>query len=216
MFGDLSHQPDPTLRRLAVGQLSERVGYAAAALTLLPVPGTEIIGVMPLHVAMVIGISELHGHKLSQDSAVELVTKIGMAAGVSLVGSRLATTAAKFFLPGLGGLISAPFMYASTLAISAVADAFFAQGGSLHPDQMRDVYERAHAEAKSTFDPDKAQSTEAQRMANDVASEQVQEPSSPDLADPVERLEQLKTLLDKGLIDVAEYETTKARILEEL
>jgi uncharacterized protein (DUF697 family) len=213
MFGDLSHQPDPTLRRLAVGQLSERVGYAAAALTLLPVPGTEIIGVVPLHVAMVIGISELHGRTLSQDSAVELVTKIGMAAGVSIVGSRLATTAAKFLLPGLGGLISAPFMYASTLAISAVADAFFAQGGRLDPGEMRDVYTRAHSDAKSSFDPDKAQTTEAQRMARDAASEQVQAPAQPD---PVERLQKLKTLLDKGLIDMAEYESTKARILEEL
>lgn len=214
MFGDLSPQPDPTLRRQAVNQLTERIGYAAAALTLIPLPGTEIVGVMPLHVAMVIGIGELHGQRLSNDNAIELVAKIGVAAGASIVGSRIATTAAKIFLPGLGGLISAPFMFASTLAIGAVADAFFEREGNLETGDMRDLYNRAHGDAKSKFDPDKARSDEAQRMAEEAARAEQQPAPAPQ--GPVERLEKLKALLDKGLIDQAEYDATKARVLGEL
>ena len=115
---------DPRDERVRV--LIERCGYAAAALTILPIPGSEIIGVMPLHVGMVIGIGEEYGKTLTRESAVELITRIGATVGLSLVGSRLAMTAGKVILPGLGGLVAAPFMFASTLAIGTVARLYFA------------------------------------------------------------------------------------------
>ena len=134
-----------------VQQLVQHCGYAAAALTLLPLPGSEIIGVMPLHVGMVVGIANHHGQKLTSESATELILQIGATVGVSLVGSRVATTAAKFVLPGVGGLIAAPFMYASTVGIGAVADAY-CRLGELSDAEMRDVYRAAKRDAKRAFD----------------------------------------------------------------
>ncbi len=218
MLGDVSHQPDPALRKQAVSQLTQSVGYAAAALTLLPIPGTEILGVMPLHVGMLIGISELHGHAISRDGAVELVSRIGLAAGVSIVGSRLATTAAKLLLPGFGGLLSAPVMYASTLAIGAVADAYFERGGHLGPADMREVYRRAHTEARRAYDPDQARSDAARDLAEAAAAKESGSTTEADPAaeSPAERLATLKTLLEQGLIEPEEHDTAKARILREL
>lgn len=135
--------------------LTEKCGYAAAALTLIPIPGSEVIAVMPVHVGMVVKLGEIYGVDLDQDSATHLILRIGATVGLSLVGSRLATTAAKFFLPGLGGLISAPFMYASTIAIGRVAELYFLHG-DLSDREMRAVYQESLKSAKREFDPSKA------------------------------------------------------------
>jgi uncharacterized protein (DUF697 family) len=145
--------------------LTEKCGYAAAAITLLPLPGSEIVAVMPLHVGMVVKIGDLYGVDLDTDSAAHLILRIGATVGLSLVGSRIATTAAKFLLPGLGGLIGAPFMYASTIAIGRVAECYF-HHGELSDREMRDVYKDSMRRAKKDFDPKKAHEAARDSLAD--------------------------------------------------
>lgn len=201
--------------------LTERCGYAAAALTLLPIPGSEIVGVMPLHVGMVIGIGEEHGKQLTRDSALELLTRIGATVGASLVGSRIAMTAGKIILPGLGGLVAAPFMFASTLAIGTVARLYFENDGALSDREMKRAYDAEVKRARKAFDPAKARSSEARAEAeaavredrDDEAPARDENPSVDDLA---ERLAKLDELRERGLVDDEEYERTKTRILDSL
>jgi len=222
-------QPDdPEERDQAARSLTEKCGYAAAALTILPIPGSEIVAVMPIHVGMVVGIGHIYGEDVTRDSAMEMILRIGATVGLSLVGSRLATTAAKILLPGLGGLISAPFMYASTLAIGAVARAYFEKGGDLSKSEMKSVYQSTLKRARKDFDPKKMRSDDAKNLAKEAASKakdiepevaaKAEEVAGADELekDPVARLEQLKSLLDKGLIEPEEYEEVKNRILSEL
>ena len=157
------HQRDAREER--VKTLIERCGYAAAALTIIPIPGSEVIGVMPLHVGVVIGVGEEYGKTLTRDSAIELISRIGATVGLSLVGSRLAMTAGKIILPGLGGLVAAPFMFASTLAIGTVARLYFASDGDLSAREMKRAYDDELKRAKAAFDPSRARSAEARRAA---------------------------------------------------
>ena len=48
------------------------------------------------------------------------------------------------------------------------------------------------------------------------APQQAQQPAQPAQADPVQRLQQLKDLLDKGLITAADYDSAKAEVLKKL
>lgn len=210
-------------REDAAKGLTEKCGYAAAALTILPIPFSEVVAVMPLHVGMVMGIGHIYGVELTRDSATQLILRIGATVGLSLMGSRIATTAAKILLPGLGGLIGAPFMYASTLAIGMVARVYFESQGQVSDDDMKAVYAAALKKAKSNFDPLKAKSPEASDLAQSAAAKAKDDPSvaagqaeanAPD--DPVARLERLKSMKDKGLIDAAEFDATKKRILAEM
>lgn len=196
-------------RPAAAQALTRKCGYAAAALTIVPVPGSEVVAVMPIHVGMVVGIAHIYGQSLSKQSASDLVLRILATAGLSLVGSRVATTAAKLFLPGLGGLLAAPFMFASTMALGAAARAYFAAGGDLGDEALRDVFQRAKKEAKESFDPAEMRSEAAKRAAQEASAEAR-------ATEPTERLEKLKAMLDRGLIDQAEYDRTRARILDEL
>lgn len=219
-------------REDAAKRLTERCGYAAAALTLLPLPLTEYFAVMPIHVAMVMGIGHVYGVELTRESATQLLIKIGATVGLSLMGSRIATTAAKVLLPGLGGILGAPFMYASTIAIGMVARVYFETQGSVSEDDMRKVYAAAKKNAQSSFDPAKAKANEAKAAAEAAAAEaKRQEAAGPaaktpvaaaaaaassEPQDPVARLERLKGLKDKGLIDQGEFDVLKKKILAEL
>ncbi len=205
----------PSDRAAAAKKLTEKCGYAAAAFTLTPIPGTEVVAVMPLHVGMVTGIGHIYGVELTRASSSKLVLRIGGTVGLSLVGSRIALTAAKTLLPGLGGLIGAPFMYASTLALGAVARAYFEHGERLDDEQMKSIYTQTAKRARQDFDPAQARSTEVQDLASKAAAEaaETEQRAEPD---STSRLEQLKDLHDRGLIEPEEYEQTKKRILDEL
>jgi uncharacterized protein (DUF697 family) len=213
----------PQDRERAAKELTEKCGYAAAALAMIPIPGTELVAVMPLHVGMVVGIGNIYGVQMTRDSANTLVLRIGATVGLSLVGSTLAVSAAKLVSFGLlGGIIGAPFMYASTQAIGAVARVYFQSEGELSDDELKSVYQENLKRAKKAFDPTRAKSPEAQDLAQAAAKESQEEPelaaaaAAPVEEDPIARLEKLKGLLDKGLIDADEYDTVKKRILESI
>lgn len=201
-----------------IDRLVETCGYAAAALTILPIPGSEILGVMPLHVGMVVGIAHHRGRTITRDSATSLILQIGGTVGLSLVGSRLATTAAKFVLPGLGGLMAAPFMFASTLAIGAVADTFFKSEGNLSQEEMREIYRRTVDGAKSQFRPDRMRDKSVmEQAAQAVAEGKGEQPQAAAPKEtPADKLRQAKELLNQGLISQEEFDEVKRRVLGEL
>ncbi|MBZ0117092.1 MAG: SHOCT domain-containing protein, partial [Sandaracinaceae bacterium] len=173
---------------------------------------------------MVAGIGHEYGVEITKERAMELLTHIGATVGLSLVGSRLAMTAGKILLPGLGGLVAAPFMFASTLALGTVARLYFASDGKISNTQMKAVYDRAIEKAKEAFDPAKARSSEARDMAEKAArdAEGREESSSdaprarPSVDDLAERLAKLDELYEKGHISDAEHERRRKQILDEV
>ena len=139
----IGNNPETTNNEQKADKLIEKCGYASAAMTIIPIPGSEIVAVMPIHVAMVTGIGSIYDCEVSQSSATKLVMEILTTAGLSLVGSRLAITTSKILLPGLGGIISAPFIFASTIAIGAVAKTYFRNDGDLDKNDIKSIYEES-------------------------------------------------------------------------
>lgn len=207
----------PSDREAASKTLTDKCAYAAAALTAIPIPATEVLGVMPLHVGMVTALGHIHDKDISADSASKLVLRIAATVGLSLVGSRVATTAAKVIMPGFGGIVAAPFMFASTKALGAVAQAYFERADELSADDIKSVYEAASKKAKREFDTSRSKSEEAFVMARDVAEQRTTSPGAQDSPRAAsERLSELKDMLGQGLIDSDEFSDTKKRILAEL
>lgn len=213
-------------RQDAAKRLIERCGYASAALTLLPIPFTEHF-VMPIHVAMVIGVGHIYGVEMTRETAMNFLVKLGATVGLSvvgIVGSRLATTAAKIVFPGFGGILGAPFMYASTIALGTVARVYFEQQGNVSDQDLKSIFEKAKKEAKTGFDPAKAKGADAQKAAQAAAREAndgkdsppAPAPAAQEPQDPVSRLEKLKEMRDRGLLDKEEFDALKKKILAEL
>jgi serine/threonine protein kinase len=189
-------EPDLEEARQIAWALVEKAGFAAAAATALPIPGSEWAAVIPIHVAMVAGVGEVYGEKLGEQNARELLGQIGSTVGLSYIGSRVVMTAAKFLVPGLGGLVGAPMMFASTLALGAVSIRFFESGGELEPTEMRDLYKASLKRGRAQYD--------TQRRA----------PARPETAE--ERLERAAAAYAAGEIDDAEFKELKRLILLEL
>ncbi len=183
-------------RRARAWTLVERTGYAAAAATTIPIPGSEWIAVLPLHVGLVIGVGEIFGCTLDERGAAELVKRVGAVVGLTYLGGRAITTVAKLMLPGAGGLAGAVLTFAATLGLGAVVIAFFEREGALDEGEIRALYGQAMAGARKRFDPSRA----------------VRGPA-PDPA-LVDRLARLDRLLESGLISPDEHAETTRRIHE--
>lgn len=220
MIDDLIGTPGgPEEQEAAASRLIETCGYAAAAATLIPLPGTEIIAVTSIHAGMVVGLSQIYGIDMSRESALELLARIGTTAGASIVTTRVATTFAKIVLPGLGGLVGAPVMFATTLALGAVARTFIANEGDMSSEEMKDLYKQSVKDARDKFDPSKARAQSMKDMASRAATEgeAPEKPSAPDdETDLVARLKKLKELRAADLIDEDEYNAERKRILSSI
>ncbi|MEL6342261.1 MAG: DUF697 domain-containing protein [Myxococcota bacterium] len=220
MLDELIGRPSgPEEREDAASRVIETCGYAAAAATLLPLPGSEIVAVMPIHVGMVVGLSQLYGIDMSRETAGELVVRIGATVGASLVTSRAATTFAKIILPGVGGLLGAPIIFATTLAIGAVARTWMAREGEMSSQEMKAVYKQAVKDAKNRFDPSKMRSKDMKDMAQKATDEANTPPAPQEDAEEIDitdRLRKLKSLYEDGLIDKDEYDETRRRLLTKL
>jgi uncharacterized protein (DUF697 family) len=230
----LAEEPPPRTgdRRQEARDLMERCGYAAAALTMLPIPGSDLVGILPIHVGMVMGIGELYGVEMTRDNASRVVRRIGVAAGMSLLGTRVASTAAQFLLPGVGGVVGAPFNYASTLAIGTVARVYFERGESLTDAEVKALFKESLLQARRSFDPRRASGSEARALAEEARSrgeperleqlesevherpEPVSAPSGKDSAE--ERLLRLQVLQDEQLITPEEHAALRRHVLDEL
>tara|TARA_R110002072_G_scaffold49561_2_gene134547 strand:- start:1831 stop:2970 length:1140 start_codon:yes stop_codon:yes gene_type:complete len=198
---------DLALRRRA-WDLVEKTGYAAAAASSLPIPGSEWVAMAPLHVAMVVGLGELHGVALARQDAVRLLGQLGSAVGLSYLGSRLAHTAAKLLVPGVGALVGAPFVFASTLALGGVTITYFEREGELSSDEIRDLFRAQLTRGQAEFDPGRV-SKSAPRIL-DLES-------IADVAGTLEdRLAHASALHSVKLVDDEQYRELKRLILKDL
>ena len=211
---------EPSEKERTADHLIDTCAYAAAAVTLLPLPGTEIVAVMPIHVGMVVGLGHIYDVEITRKSATDLVLKIGATVGVSLFSTKAVTTLAKIMLPGLGGLVGAPLIFANTHAIGMVARVWFAREGEMSNSEMKSVYRDAVRKAKTDFDP-----AQARKKAREAAAEKEKPKAAPipepaadptEGLDPIARLKRLKVLFEADLIDAEEYARLRADILAEL
>lgn len=144
-------------REAEAARTIRRFGYAAAGVTLVPIPLSETVGVVPLHVLMVTRLAALYGVTLERESALRLVARIGAAAGASYVGTRLAIGVAKALVPGLPGLLGAPLVFAGTLGLGSAACAHLRAGQQLSDEEIRAIYRASYQAARAEYDPRRAE-----------------------------------------------------------
>lgn len=203
---------DHEARRRRAWAVVERTGYAAAAVTTLPIPGSEWLAALPLQVTMTVGVGQVYGCRLEREGAVALLRRIAGTVGLSYLGSRALGSVAKLLLPGVGGLAGAALMYASTLALGGVVIAWFEREGELGEEEMRAVYGARLREARGRFDPARAVSLEESARPGSRPGARGRREQLLRFAGRLARLEQL---LEAGLISAADHAATAERILAE-
>jgi len=134
-----------TLARTIMGATATITGTIA----IVPIPLADIIPITTAQVGMIIGIAYISGRELSQKSAMEFLSALGINVGAGMVLREAARALVKYVFPGGGLAVSAAVAAAGTLALGEAAIRYFIEGKSIE-------------EAKETFSLVKAKQLEKQ------------------------------------------------------
>ena len=137
-------------REESAKQLIMVCSLAASGLVLQPVPGLETAAI-PIQIAMVGGIAKIFGEELSRKRVKEIVMDIGAITGVNVAGRQALTTLAKLALPGLGGMLAAPTMFAVCYGTGHAAIHYFKSGGKPDRQRIKEIFEREKRRAKDKY-----------------------------------------------------------------
>ena len=184
MSDDWSNVSDAD-KQSAVDNLITLCGVAAGAVTIQPLPLLDAALITPIQIAMVQGIGRIRGHKLDAQSAIEILGSLG----TGLVTQTLAMAASKL-IPFAGWAVAISMGYALTFAVGRVSDHYFSTGRGASKQELSDMF-------KQTFEQKKAE----KNAANE---------SNLTLKD---RLEQLTSAYDAGLLTAEEFAAKKEQLL---
>jgi len=134
-----------TLARTIMGATATITGTIA----IVPIPLADIIPITTAQVGMIIGIAYISGRELSQKSAMEFLSALGINVGAGMVLREAARALVKYVFPGGGLAVSAAVAAAGTLALGEAAIRYFIEGKSIE-------------EAKETFSLVKSKQLEKQ------------------------------------------------------
>jgi len=124
--------------------------FASCAAVAAPLPLSDLWLATPVHVAMVIGVGRVYGRKLNRSEGVQLFTELAAAAGASVAARRIWIAISKFLLPGIGGWVQLPYVFAVTWALGRMAMVYF-ETPDLDSDGLRNKFGDFVAEGKNKF-----------------------------------------------------------------
>ena len=128
--------------------------FGAAAVTLVPIPFSDFVAVTAVQASMVTAVGRVHGRELTLEEAKHLVLELASVCGAGLVAQKGFATLTKFLLPGLGGVLAAPWAFAVTWGMGHVAMHYF-RHRELTRDVLKGVFDRAVKQAKGVFTKEK-------------------------------------------------------------
>ncbi len=128
--------------------------FGSAVVTLVPIPFSDFVAVTAVQATMVTAIGRVYGRELNREEAKHLVLELASVCGAGLVAQKSFATLTKIFLPGLGGVLAAPWAFGITWGMGHVAMAYFANR-DVTKAVLKTVFTKAKSEAGSVFTKEK-------------------------------------------------------------
>lgn len=128
--------------------------FGSAVVTLVPIPFSDFLAVTAVQASMVTAIGRVHGRELSIDESKHLVLELASVCGANFVAQKGFATLTKIILPGLGGVLAAPWAFAVTYGMGHVAMHYFSNR-ELTRSVLKTVFDQAVGEGKKVFSKEK-------------------------------------------------------------
>lgn len=144
---------DPQERRKISKDLVTMSSFGSAAATLVPIPGSDFFAVTAVQASMVVAVGRVFGRELSLTQAKEIVVELAAVCGLGLIAQKGFATITKILLPGLGGVLAAPYAFAVTYGMGHAAMTYF-ENQDFTKETIKRVYEEAVSEGKRIFSKD--------------------------------------------------------------
>lgn len=139
----------PENRDKAARDVINLCSYAAAVVSISPIPMSDLVLMLPIQTGMVMTVGHIYGRKVTKASARDLVLELGTTAGLGL----LARQGIKALIPIFGALLTVAPAFAANWAMGRVAMEYFKNPG-LTGDNLKEVFQRAQNEGSSLFSKD--------------------------------------------------------------
>jgi len=117
---------------------------AGAMVAPQPIPIADIWLITPIQYLMVRAIGNIYGYRISESTIAEIFAVIGGG----ITGQQLCLTLFKIGIPGLGGLVSASFVFAWTHGIGQAAEAYFKSGMTMSEGELAEIRRQWEAAAR--------------------------------------------------------------------
>lgn len=173
----LNHEAEKAIEKIAA-QFVQKFSNASFLVGVTPLPGMDVVILLPIQIAEVIMIAYLSGNEVDAKAAREFIVSLG---AVFLFGFGLRFVAQQGtkllnVVPGAGSAISGGIAYSGTYSIGKAAIAYYINGKSL--DEAKKEAEKAKKEIDSE---DETSIKEGNLNAN-VTSEATEEISFEEIA----------------------------------
>lgn len=130
-------------------EIARNFSLWAAGIVLFPIPFADLVLLMPVQTAMVISIGKAYGVK---DPPEKMLAHIAAACGASVFG-QITTMFVSSFIPIIGKIVTAPFVYGWTYGLGEVAMRYFETQGEVNKDEMKQIFKQASKQATRAFKP---------------------------------------------------------------
>jgi uncharacterized protein (DUF697 family) len=140
----------PEERRRISKDLVTMSSFGSAAATLVPIPGSDFFAVTAVQGSMVVAVGRVFGRELTMAQAKDIVVELAAVCGMGLLAQKGFATITKILLPGLGGVLAAPYAFAVTYGMGHAAMTYF-ENKEFTKETIKRVYEEAVNEGKRIF-----------------------------------------------------------------
>jgi uncharacterized protein (DUF697 family) len=169
-------------REQAAKALVQVSSLGAAAITLAPLPVIDFVAITPMQASMVMAVGKVYGRTLDLKEARNVLVELASVCGAGLLARQVFTTATKVLLPGLGGVLSAPYAFAVTWAMGHTAMRYF-EDREGNQGKLKRVFEDALAEGKRLFSREAVEEFRRKRGAEvDAFAKEAENPAEPEPA----------------------------------
>ena len=138
-----------------------------AGLVLFPMPFVDLVFLVPIQSAMVVAVGKIYGVNQTPEKTVALLAG---ACGASVFG-QFTTLFLASFIPIVGKVISAPFIFGWTYGMGEVAIRYFESKGTATKDELKQIFKKASKEASQKYDGNKVSPREALENIRNYVSE---------------------------------------------
>ncbi len=111
---------------------------AASAVALNPIPLSDLLTLAPIQIGMIIKVGAIYGKKVDQESAVEVLTALGVGLAARSIFQGIISLIP---IPGAKPFLGAPYAAAATHGMGIAARAYFKSNSIPSADDLRKIIE---------------------------------------------------------------------------
>lgn len=123
---------------------------AGAAIAVVPIPVADFFIITPIQAGMVLWIGRRYGYQITPARAKEIFAELAGVVGLGYLAQQGLLTVYKF-IPVLGGMLGAPWVFGVTVGIGSVAIRYFESGMKADRKALKEAFRQGKQWATEVY-----------------------------------------------------------------